>query len=44
MKETSSYIEWKDWNEESFGFTSKLEKVYFDNIIRLLKLNQSAKN
>ena len=43
MKETSSYIKWKDWNEESFGFTSKLEKVYFDNIIRLLKLNQSAK-
>jgi 2-polyprenyl-3-methyl-5-hydroxy-6-metoxy-1,4-benzoquinol methylase len=43
MKETNSYIDWKNWNEGSFGFTSKFEKVYFDNILKLLKLDQHAR-
>jgi 2-polyprenyl-3-methyl-5-hydroxy-6-metoxy-1,4-benzoquinol methylase len=42
MNLDKSYIDWKDWNEESFGYSSKLEEVYFDNIFKILKLRKSS--
>jgi 2-polyprenyl-3-methyl-5-hydroxy-6-metoxy-1,4-benzoquinol methylase len=38
-----NYINWKNWSIDSFGRFSKLEKVYFDNIIKILKLNSAPK-
>ena len=39
----NDYINWKDWNADSFGKSSKLEKAYFNNIIKILKLKDAPK-
>jgi len=43
MNKNSTYINWKNWDSELFGKTSKLEEVYFGNIIKLLHLKPSPK-
>jgi 2-polyprenyl-3-methyl-5-hydroxy-6-metoxy-1,4-benzoquinol methylase len=43
MDLNKNYIDWKDWDEHSFGLTSKLEEVYFNNIIRLVKIKKHSK-
>lgn len=36
------YLDWKDWDETAFANYSKLEKVYFDNITKLVSLSDGA--
>ena len=43
MSKNNTYIDWKNWEEDSFGKTSKLEETYFNNIVKLLKLKRSSK-
>jgi 2-polyprenyl-3-methyl-5-hydroxy-6-metoxy-1,4-benzoquinol methylase len=43
MSKNNTYIDWKNWEEDSFGKTSKLEETYFNNIVKLLKLKKSSK-
>jgi len=43
MNKNNTYINWKNWNEDSFSKTSNLEKAYFLNIFKLLKLKSTAK-
>jgi len=43
MSNNKTYIDWKNWNEDSFAKTSKLEEIYFNNIFKLLKLKKSSK-
>jgi 2-polyprenyl-3-methyl-5-hydroxy-6-metoxy-1,4-benzoquinol methylase len=39
----NTYIDWKNWNESTFANTSRLERAYFNNIFKLLKLRDSSK-
>lgn len=39
----NKYINWKDWNIDSFGKESKLDHVYYKNLLKLLKINKSSK-
>ena len=32
MSKNNTYIDWKNWEADSFGKTSKLEEAYFNNI------------
>ena len=43
MSKNNTYIDWKNWETDSFGKTSKLEETYFNNIVKLLKLKKSSK-
>ena len=43
MSKNNTYIDWKNWETDSFGKTSKLEEAYFNNIVKLLKLKKSSK-
>ena len=43
MSKDNTYIDWKNWETDSFGKTSKLEETYFNNIVKLLKLKKSSK-
>ena len=43
MSKNNTYIDWKNWETDSFGKTSKLEEAYFNNIVKLLKLKNSSK-
>ena len=43
MSKDNTYIDWKNWETDSFGKTSKLEEIYFNNIVKLLKLKKSSK-
>tara|TARA_B100001175_G_C19316384_1_gene545555 strand:- start:9 stop:716 length:708 start_codon:yes stop_codon:yes gene_type:complete len=43
MNNNNKYIDWKNWSQDSFAKTTKLEEFYFDNIIKLLKLKKSSK-
>jgi len=43
MSKNNTYIDWKSWETDSFGKTSKLEEAYFNNIVKLLKLKKSSK-
>jgi 2-polyprenyl-3-methyl-5-hydroxy-6-metoxy-1,4-benzoquinol methylase len=43
MSKNNTYIDWKNWETDSFGKTSKLEEIYFNNIVKLLKLKKSSK-
>ena len=43
MSKNNTYIDWKNWETNSFGKTSKLEEAYFNNIVKLLKLKKSSK-
>ena len=43
MNKNNTYINWKNWNSDLFGKTSKLEEVYFGNIIKLLRLKKTSK-
>jgi len=36
------YIDWKDWDESTFANFSKLDKAYFDNISKLVRINKGA--
>ena len=38
MSKNNTYIDWKNWDKDSFAKTSKLEETYFNNIVKLLKL------
>ena len=41
MNKNNNYINWKKWDSNLFGKTSKLEEAYFGNIIKLLGLKSS---
>ena len=43
MSKNNTYIDWKNWDKDSFAKTSKLEEAYFNNIVKLLKLKKSSK-
>ena len=43
MSKNNTYIDWKNWEADSFAKTSKLEEAYFNNIFKLLKLKKSSK-
>ena len=43
MSKNNRYIDWKNWDKDSFAKTSKLEEAYFNNIVKLLKLKKSSK-
>ena len=43
MSKNNTYIDWKNWEADSFAKTSKLEEAYFNNIVKLLKLKKSSK-
>ncbi|WP_416695854.1 methyltransferase domain-containing protein [Candidatus Pseudothioglobus sp. Uisw_050_01] len=43
MSKNNTYIDWKNWDTDSFGKTSQLEETYFNNIVKLLKLKKSSK-
>ena len=43
MSKNNRYIDWKNWEADSFAKTSKLEETYFNNIFKLLKLKKSSK-
>ena len=43
MSKNNRYIDWKNWEADSFAKTSKLEEAYFNNIFKLLKLKKSSK-
>jgi 2-polyprenyl-3-methyl-5-hydroxy-6-metoxy-1,4-benzoquinol methylase len=43
MSKNNRYIDWKNWEADSFAKTSKLEEAYFNNIVKLLKLKKSSK-
>ena len=43
MSKNNRYIDWKNWEVDSFAKTSKLEEAYFNNIFKLLKLKKSSK-
>jgi 2-polyprenyl-3-methyl-5-hydroxy-6-metoxy-1,4-benzoquinol methylase len=43
MNKNDSYIKWKNWSDESFAVTSKLEELYFKNIFQILKINKTSK-
>jgi len=43
MSKNNRYIDWKNWETDSFAKTSKLEEAYFNNIFKLLKLKKSSK-
>ena len=43
MSKNKTYIDWKNWEADSFAKTSKLEEAYFNNIVKLLKLKKSSK-
>ena len=43
MSKNNTYIDWKNWDKDSFAKTSKLEETYFNNIVKLLKLKKSSK-
>ena len=43
MNKNNIYINWKNWNSDLFGKTSKLEEAYFGNIIKMLRLKKSPK-
>lgn len=43
MNKNTNYINWKNWNADSFSKTSNLEKAYFDDIFKLLELTSTAK-
>lgn len=36
------YLDWKDWDASTFANYSKLEKAYFDNISKLVRLGNNA--
>ena len=33
MSKNNTYIDWKNWDKDSFAKTSKLEEAYFNNIV-----------
>jgi 2-polyprenyl-3-methyl-5-hydroxy-6-metoxy-1,4-benzoquinol methylase len=39
----NKYINWKDWNTNSFGKVSKLDGAYFRNLVKVLKIKKSTK-
>jgi 2-polyprenyl-3-methyl-5-hydroxy-6-metoxy-1,4-benzoquinol methylase len=41
MNNDNKYINWKSWDSTLFGKTSQLEKAYFENAIKLLRLKKS---
>ena len=43
MSKNNRYMDWKNWEVDSFAKTSKLEEAYFNNIFKLLKLKKSSK-
>ena len=43
MSKNNRYVNWKNWEADSFAKTSKLEEAYFNNIFKLLKLKKSSK-
>jgi len=43
MNKNTTYINWKNWNADSFSKTSNLEKAYFHNIFKFLRLKSTAK-
>lgn len=43
MKNKTNYEDWKKWNSNSFGKTSKFEQAYFDNVSKLVKLKKHSK-
>ena len=38
-----SYINWKSWNSDLFGSSSRLEDAYYHNIIKLLGITKTSK-
>ena len=43
MSKNNIYLDWKNWEPDSFAKTSRLEEAYFNNIFKLLKLKKSSK-